>query len=518
MDLTSDLAVHAERLGKVSLRTLADSGEARSSRLLASAAGIEFDASKQRLDEAALNALFKAAREAGLEAKRDKLLSGGVVNPTEDRPALHMAYRHGARISGTPEAELVDRTQAQTRAFAETVRSGGYAPSGQPISRVVNIGIGGSDLGPRLVADALSDLAGDGPELRFVASLDPSDLKQAVSGAEPEAILFVVASKSFSTQETLMSAEAARDWLEGHVGPERAGAHFVAASAAPDKARAFGIAPEHVFDFPDWVGGRYSVWSAVGLALEIGLGPDLFEDFRAGARDMDAHFAVAPLEENIPVLKGLIDVWNRVALGYPSRCVAAYSARLGKLADYFQQLEMESLGKSVTLDNRPGPTPGGALVWGGNGTEIQHSFFQWLHQGRDVVPVDFIGIARHFASSDPRERALAANMAAQGAALLDGRQVDPKDEPLLAAHKSMPGGRPSNTLLLDDLSARTLGALIALHEHKVFVESVMYEINPFDQWGVELGKVLTKGILDGEISEYDASTRALLARTGLIQD
>ncbi|MEP3072964.1 glucose-6-phosphate isomerase [Maricaulis sp.] len=518
MDLTSDLAAHAERLGKVSLRTLADSGEARSSRLLASAAGIEFDASKQRLDEAALSALLKAAREAGLEAKRDKLLSGGVVNPTEGRPALHMAYRHGARISGTPEAELVDRTQAQTRAFAETVRSGDYAPSGEPIARVVNIGIGGSDLGPRLVADALSDLAGDGPELRFVASLDPSDLKQAVSGVEPEAILFVVASKSFSTQETLMSAEAARDWLEGHVGPERAGAHFVAASAAPDKARAFGIAPEHVFDFPDWVGGRYSVWSAVGLALEIGLGPDLFEDFRAGARDMDAHFAVAPLEENIPVLKGLIDVWNRVALGYPSRCVAAYSARLGKLADYFQQLEMESLGKSVTLDNRPGPTPGGALVWGGNGTEIQHSFFQWLHQGRDVVPVDFIGIARHFASSDPRERALAANMAAQGAALLDGRQVDPEAEPLLAAHKSMPGGRPSNTLLLDDLSARTLGALIALHEHKVFVESVMYEINPFDQWGVELGKVLTKGILDGEISEYDASTRALLARTGLIQD
>ncbi|MAC38808.1 MAG: glucose-6-phosphate isomerase [Oceanicaulis sp.] len=516
--LTSDLAAHAERLGKVSLRTLADSGETRSNRLLARAAGIEFDASKQRLDEAALNALFKAAREAGLEEQRDKLLSGGVVNPTEDRPALHMAYRHGARISGTPEAELVDRTQAQTRAFAETVRSGDYAPSGLPIARVINIGIGGSDLGPRLVADALSDLAGDGPELRFVASLDPSDLKQAVSGAEPEAILFVVASKSFSTQETLMSAEAARDWLEGHVGPERAGAHFVAASAAPDKARAFGIAPEHVFDFPDWVGGRYSVWSAVGLALEIGLGPDLFEDFRAGARDMDAHFAVAPLEENIPVLKGLIDVWNRVALGYPSRCVAAYSARLGKLADYFQQLEMESLGKSVTLDNRPGPTPGGALVWGGNGTEIQHSFFQWLHQGRDVVPVDFIGIARHFASSDPRERALAANMAAQGAALLDGRQVDPEAEPLLAAHKSMPGGRPSNTLLLDDLSARTLGALIALHEHKVFVESVMYEINPFDQWGVELGKVLTKGILDGEISEYDASTRALLARTGLIQD
>lgn len=518
MVLTSDIAGHAERLGNANLRDLADTGEARSDSLLLRAAGLEFDATKQRLDTVALGALVAAARAAGLEEKRDTLLAGGVVNPTEGRPALHMAYRRGARISGTPEAELVDRTQAQTRAFAEKVRSGEFQPSGKPIERVVNIGIGGSDLGPRLVADALADVADGGPELRFVASLDPGDLNHAVAGADPETVLFVVASKSFSTQETLMSAEAARDWLQRYLEPGKAGGHFVAASAAPDKARAFGIDPEHVFDFPDWVGGRYSVWSAVGLALEIGLGPNVFEDFRAGARDMDSHFAVAPLEANMPVLKGLIDVWNRAALGYPSRCVAAYSARLGKLADYFQQLEMESLGKSVTLDARPGPTPGGALVWGGSGTEIQHSFFQWLHQGKDIVPVDFIGIARHFSSDDPRERALAANMAAQGAALLQGRQVDPAEEPQLAAHKSMPGGRPSNTILLDDLTPRTLGALIALQEHKVFVESVMYEINPFDQWGVELGKVLTKGILDGEISEYDASTRALLARTGLVKD
>ena len=351
--------------------------------------------------------------------------------------------------------------------------------------------------------------------MRFVASLDPSDLEHAVAGADPATLLFVVASKSFSTQETLMSAEAARDWLASHVGADKAGAHFTAASAAPEKATAFGIDPDLVFDFPDWVGGRYSVWSAVGLALEIGLGPDVFEAFRKGAREMDTHFATAPLERNMPVLKGLVDVWNRIGMAYPARCVAAYSARLGKLADYFQQLEMESLGKSVTVDGEPAPTPGGALVWGGNGTEIQHSFFQWLHQGGDVVPVDFIGIARHFSSADPRERTLAANMAAQGAALLDGRQVDPAIEPKLAVHKSMPGGRPSATLLLDDLSPASLGALIALHEHKVFVESVLYDINPFDQWGVELGKVLTKGILDGDISSYDASTRALLARTGL---
>lgn len=512
----SDLKKHAQRLSDQRLRDLAEGGDERAGRLILRAAGLEFDATKQRLDMAALDALFAAARKAGLEEKRDALLSGGIVNATEGRPALHMAYRHGARIEGSPEAGLVDRTQAQTRAFAERVRSGEYQPSGKPIARVVNIGIGGSDLGPRLVADALADHAEDGPELRFVASLDPSDLEHAVAGADPETVLFIAASKSFSTQETLMSAEAARDWLSHHVSPQRVGHHFAAASAAPDKAKAFGIDPELVFDFPDWVGGRYSVWSAVGLSLEIGLGPDVFEDFRAGARDMDAHFAVTPLEENMPVLKGLVDVWNRAALGYPSRCVAAYSARLGKLADYFQQLEMESLGKSVTTDGKPGPTPGGALVWGGSGTEIQHSFFQWLHQGKDIVPVDFVGIARHFASGDARERTLAANMAAQGAALLDGRQVDAADEPVLAPHKSMAGGRPSATILLNDLAPRTLGALIALQEHKVFVESVLYDINPFDQWGVELGKVLTKGILDGEISGYDASTKALLARTGLL--
>lgn len=512
----SDILDHAKRLAGRPLRELADSGIGRSARLIHRAAGIELDASKQRVDEAVLDCLLDAARNAGLIEHRNSLLTGGIVNATEGRSALHMAYRQGANIHGSAEAELVERTQAQTRAFAQAVRGGTYQPSGKPITRVVNIGIGGSDLGPRLVADALADHAEAGPELRFVASLDPSDLHHAVAGGDPEAMLFIVASKSFSTQETLMTGEAARDWLAGRIGRDRAGAHFAAASAAPDKARAFGIEPERVFDFPDWVGGRYSVWSAVGLALEIGLGPTVFSAFRDGARAMDTHFAEAPLEANLPVLKGLLDVWNRVALGYPSRCVAAYSARLGKLADYFQQLEMESLGKSVTTDGQPGHTPGGALVWGGAGTEIQHSFFQWLHQGKDIVPVDFIGIARHFSSPDPRERALAANMAAQGAALLDGRKVDPAREPELAAHKSMPGGRPSTTLLLDDLTPETLGALIALHEHKVFVESVMYGINPFDQWGVELGKVLTKGILDGEISEYDASTKALLARTGLI--
>lgn len=490
----------------------------RAGSLLMAHAGIELDFSKQRLDHAALAALIAHLEALDFSTRRDALLTGGIVNASEGRPALHMAYRHGARIDGSQAAGLVDRTQAQTRAFATQVRSGKFRPSGKPVSRVVNIGIGGSDLGPRLVAEALGGFAADGPEMRFVASLDPSDLDRAVAGTDPESLLFVIASKSFSTQETLMTARAARDWLDGHVGSAQAGKHLAAASAARERAVAFGLDPERIFDFPDWVGGRYSVWSAVGLSLEIGLGPDVFAAFRDGARSMDEHFATAPLERNLPVMKGLVDFWNRGALGYHSRCVAAYSARLGLLPSYLQQLEMESLGKTVTADGQPSAMPGGALVWGGCGTEVQHSFFQWLHQGSDVTPVDFIGIARHFSSTDRRERVLAANMAAQGAALLDGIQLPPGDDPALAAQKSMPGGRVSSTLLLDALTPATLGALLALHEHKVFVESVLYGINPFDQWGVELGKVLTKGILDGQLSSYDASTQAMLARTGFVSD
>jgi glucose-6-phosphate isomerase len=509
-----NLNAHGARLATADLRALVESGPNRSEALLVSAAGIEFDASKQRIDEDAWAALLEFAAGSGVESRRDALLAGEVVNETERRAALHTAFRHGANIDGSYQAEAVERSQAATRTFAARVRSGEFAPSGKRIERVVNIGIGGSDLGPRLVADALRGGVDDALDVRFVASLDPTDLEQALIGCDPKAVLFIVASKSFSTQETLMTAQAARSWLSTQIDADRVGAHFAAASAARDKAVEFGLDPDLVFDFPDWIGGRYSVWCAVGLSIEIALGPDIFESLRSGARAMDEHFASAPMAQNLPIVKGLVDFWNRAVLGYPARCVAAYSARLGKLADFFQQLEMESLGKSVTRDGEPASFAGGALVWGGAGTEIQHSFFQWLHQGKDVVPVDFIGIARHFSSENPRERALAANMAGQGAALLDGRSVDVKADPDLAVHKSMPGGRGSSTILLDDLNAFNLGALLALHEHKVFVESVLYDINPFDQWGVELGKVLMKGILDGDHSGYDASTRALLKRTG----
>ncbi len=513
-----ELIDHAARLGEARVRELMALDPQRADGLLMAHAGIELDLSKQRLDRAALAALISHLESMGFNARRDALLTGGIANASEGRAALHMAYRHGARIEGSDVARLVDRTQGETRAFATQVRNGQFQPAGKRVTRVVNIGIGGSDLGPRLVADALSSCDGSGPELRFVASLDPSELEGAVAGTDPEALLFVIASKSFSTQETLMNGQAARNWIAGHVGSDQAGRHFIAASAARDKAVAFGIDPVRIFDFPDGVGGRYSVWSAVGLSLEIGLGPDVFAAFRNGARSMDEHFATAPLERNLPVVKGVVDFWNRAVLGYPSRCVAAYCAHLGLLPGFLQQLEMESLGKSVGVDGHPVDLPGGALVWGGCGTEVQHSFFQWLHQGSDVAPVDFIGVAAHFSSADRRERVLAANMAAQGAALLDGVQVPPGQDPAGAAQKSMPGGRVSSVLLLDELTPATLGALLALHEHKVFVESVLYGINPFDQWGVELGKVLTKGILAGELSGYDASTQALLARTGFVSD
>tara|TARA_R110002072_G_scaffold71403_2_gene171270 strand:+ start:2903 stop:4456 length:1554 start_codon:yes stop_codon:yes gene_type:complete len=516
--LSPELIAHAARLDTARIRDLLTGDPQRAGSFLLAHAGLELDISKQRLDRAALATLLAHLHALEFEARRDAMLSGAIVNASEGRPALHMAYRHGARIEGSDAAGIVDRTQAQTRAFATQVRSGEFQPAGKPVTRVINIGIGGSDLGPRLVADALDSPDRAGPELRFVASLDPTELDRSVAGTDPQALLFVIASKSFSTQETLMTGLAAHDWIAGHVGSDRAGNHFAAASAAREKAVAFGIDPNRIFDFPDWVGGRYSVWSAVGLSLEIGLGPEVFSAFRDGARTMDKHFATAPLDRNLPVMKALVDFWNRGVVGLPSRCVAAYSARLGLFPGFLQQLEMESLGKSVNSDGLAAELPGGALVWGGCGTEVQHSFFQWLHQSGDVTPVDFIGIAAHFASPDRRLRMLAANMAAQGAALLDGLKVPPGEDPVVAAQRSMPGGRVSSTLLLDELTPATLGALLALHEHKVFVESVLYGINPFDQWGVELGKVLTKGILDGGLSGYDASTQAMLARTGFVSD
>lgn len=507
--LQDALADHALRLLEADLAEL--SRAPRDARLTASGPHLFLDARKQRLDGPALDALFALLGDARFETWRERLLTGAIVNETESRAALHTALRDSSRLTDGRTAASLRAARAATATFAEACMREDVL-DGHPVRRVINIGIGGSDLGPRLVHDALKAYRREGVELRFVSNLDPADLEDALEGADPETTLVCITSKSFTTQETRLNANAARAWLSRHLGEAGANARLAASTANPERARDFGVAPARVFAFAGGVGGRYSLWSAAGLCLEIAYGPEVFDRLLAGAAAMDGHFASAPVEHNLPVLKALIDVWNRTGLKRASRCVAVYSSRLERLPAYLQQLEMESLGKSVTRAGAPLAEGGcGALVWGGRGSDVQHSFFQWLHQGLDEAPVDFVAIASLVRSADPRAKALGANLAAQGAALLDGAAGAGEH----AAHRAMPGGRASTTMLIDDLSPQALGALIALHEHKVFVEALLYGLNPFDQWGVELGKTLANAILAGDVSGFDPSTRDLLNRLDL---
>ncbi|WP_421860325.1 glucose-6-phosphate isomerase [Oceanicaulis sp.] len=486
------------------------SDESRSDALQFEAAGLYLDLRRQKLTLQTWRALVERADVLGVDERLAALFAGEIVNGTEQRPALHPACRNPALLGESDAAAAMIDTRKKTRAFA-ALMGRPDALDGHPVRRVVNIGIGGSDLGPRFVYDALGAFRRDGVETHFVSNLDPADLDDALDGADPETTLILVISKSFTTQETLMNARAARAWIVKYLGEAGVSARFAAATACPDKAKAFGLDEDRIFAFLDGVGGRYSLWSAAGLALETGLGSDVFDRLLKGARAMDEHVATTPLARNMPVAKALIDVFNRAGLGLPSRCVAAYSSRLERLPSYLQQLEMESLGKSVNAEGQPlSEGHSGPLVWGGRGSDLQHSVFQWLHQGLDEAPVDFIAIADH-GRNDERVRALNANLAAQGAALTHGRT----GEGDLAKHKAIRGGRASATFVMDRLSPETLGALIALHEHKVFVEAVIYGLNPFDQWGVELGKSLARSILSGDMAGFDGPARELTHRLGL---
>lgn len=510
-DVAGLMKDHAARLAALDLSALARSGGGRDAALQWQAGPVHLDARHQRLDAPAMDALFALAADAGFDAARKALLSGAIVNATEERPALHAALRDTGALADRALASRIDEAKGRTAAFAKACQTDGAVP-GKPFTRIINIGIGGSDLGPRLIYGALKAYRRNGVDLRFVSNLDPSDLEDAIEGADPATTLVCVTSKSFTTSETLMNARAARDWLAASLGQDAANARIAAATAAPDKAQAFGVAPERIFAFEEGVGGRYSLWSAAGLCLEIALGPEVFARLLAGARAMDAHFADAPAVDNLPLAKALIDVWNRAGRGCLARCVAAYSSRLDLLPAYLQQLEMESLGKSVAVDGTPvGASAGGQLVWGGKGSDVQHSFFQWLHQGRNEVPVDFIAMKALYAEGDARARALGANLVAQSAALLDGHE----GEGPLAAHKTMGGGRASSVITLDRLDPEGLGALIALHEHKVFCEGLVYGLNPFDQWGVELGKVLARDLLDGNHTRFDPPSLDLARAFGL---
>jgi glucose-6-phosphate isomerase len=503
----------------------------RLARLTLDAAGLTLDLSKQPWSLQDLAEALDLARAAGVEAARARLFSGEIVNASEQRPALHVALRApagaGLRAAGVEVSPEVEATRQAMRRFADGVRSGALrGATGRPFRAILHIGIGGSDLGPRLVWEALKPLD---PlvELRFAANVDPAELAQALTGLDPAETLVVVVSKTFTTLETLANAEAARAWLRAALGPG-ADAHLAAVSAAPERAQAFGVAPDRVFAFWDWVGGRYSLWSAVGLSCAAALGFEVFERLLAGARAMDEHFAGAPLERNAPVLLALAHVFNRNGLGRPMRAVVPYAQRLRLFAAFLQQLEMESNGKRVDARGRPLQRPTAASVFGDAGTNGQHAFFQLLHQGTDVIPVDFVAV-RDGSEGEPAAQAkLLANAVAQAEALMVGRpEAEVRAElagkglsraeiDALAPQRTFPGDRPSSFILLDRLDPERLGALVALYEHKTFVEGVLWGINSFDQWGVELGKTLATRVLGelegGPAGSHDPSTEALIAR------
>lgn len=451
----TQLTAQAESWRTVHLRELFGADAQRGAQFSVEAAGVRYDYSRQRLGAITLRLLSHLAEERGLAEWREALLSGKVVNSTENRAAWHTALR-----ASSPPKEVAD-TLARMRRLANAARSGAFR-------RVVNLGTGGSDLGPRLLADALGDKTLD---VRFAANVDPHDLQRALAGAEPEETLFVIASKTFTTQETMSNAQAAKRW---------GGRHFYAVSSNVELARKFGAT--EVLPMCDWVGGRFSVWSAVGFAAMCALGVDAFDEFLAGGRDVDEHFAHAPLEKNIPVLMALIGVWNTNFLGAATHAVLPYSNALRLLPSYLQQLEMESNGKRIDRRGQVVEYATAPVLWGAEGTVSQHSFHQLLHQGTQVVPCDFIDLGL--------ERNLSANARAQADALAFGT-----DDAKLPPHRQYPGNRPSSMLTLDGLSPRNVGRLIALYEHKVFVQGVLWNIDSFDQWGVELGKEMANKIL-----------------------
>ena len=466
-----------------------------------------FDYSKHRIDEHVLRALFDLARAQKLEEKRDRMFAGGVVNPTEGRAALHTALRapKGAsvKVDGVDVMPEVLDVRAKVAAFARGVRDGTVKGStGKALTDIVNIGIGGSDLGPAMAARALTPFGHPRIRTHFVSNVDGADIGDTLKDLDPATTLFIVASKTFTTQETMTNARTARAWLAGRLGDAAVEHHFAAVSTALDRVKQFGIGDDRVFGFKDWVGGRYSVWSSIGLSVVIQIGPEAFADFLAGAHDVDAHFRQAPLESNIPALMGLIGVLYRNAWGFATQAVIPYDQRLGRFPAYLQQLDMESNGKHVHIDGTRVRESTGPVVWGEPGTNGQHAFFQLLHQGTEVVPVDFL-VAAEPTDADPKHHELlVANCLAQSQALMVGRSEDEvkalmtrsgADAGAIAAvapHKQFDGDRPTSTFLYRKLDPRMLGRLIALYEHRVFTMAAIWDTNPFDQWGVELGKEL----------------------------
>ena len=500
------------------------------------------DYSKNLIRPQTLKLLLKLAKEAGVETLREAMFAGEKINLTEGRAVLHTALRNRSDrpvlVDGHDVMPDVREVLDRMRAFADKVRTGkwkGFATKGQsgkPITDVVNIGIGGSDLGPAMVCLALKPYGGN-IRAHFVSNVDPSHLVDTLEDLNPATTLFVVASKTFTTQETLLNAQAARAWLMDAAKDEKAVAkHFVAVSTNETAVREFGIDPANMFGFWDWVGGRYSLWSAIGLPIALYIGMDEFEELLAGAHDMDEHFRAAPLDANMPTLMALLGLWYNNFWDADSYAVLPYEQRLSRFTAYLQQLDMESNGKSVTREGRPVKVSTGPVLFGEPGTNGQHAFYQLIHQGTKLIPCDFLAAAESHNDVNGQHAVLLSNFLAQPEALMRGKTgaevetelaqagLSKKDIKALAPHKVFRGNRPTNTLLYRKLTPRTLGRLIALYEHKVFVQSALWNVNAYDQWGVELGKQLAKVILpelNGESAArtaggHDASTAALIAR------
>jgi glucose-6-phosphate isomerase len=522
------LESHYAEISDRSLRELFAEDPARGERFTAEAAGIFLDYSKNRIDAETLRLLLALAEESDLAGHRDSMFRGEHINVSEDRAVLHVALRmpRGTPlvVDGVDVVEEVNDVLDAMAAFAQRVRSGEWkGHTGKPIRNVINVGIGGSDLGPVMAYEALRHYSRRDMTFRFVSNVDSTDLVEATRDLSAEETLFIIASKTFGTLETLTNATSARDWIVGELGDESAVAkHFVAVSTNAERVSKFGIDTANMFGFWDWVGGRYSMDSAIGLSTMVAIGPDQFRELLAGFHDMDEHFKTAPLAENLPVLMGLLALWYGDFFGAQTAGVMPYEQYLKRFPAYLQQLTMESNGKHVNLEGAPVDYQTGAVYWGEPGTNGQHSFYQLIHQGTKLIPVDLIGFGKSLNPLRDHHDILSSNVFAQAQALAFGKteqEVRAEGTPEhVIPHRVMEGNRPTNVLLAEVLTPRLLGALVALYEHSVFTQGTIWNIDSFDQWGVELGKALATQIIPELESEsepelgHDSSTNALIRR------
>lgn len=522
------LAAHHKKIKDVTLHELFAADAKRGEKLTASAAGLFLDYSKNRVTEETLSLLLQLAEESGLTAHRDAMFAGEKINITEDRAVLHVALRapKGQKIlvDGKDVVPEVHQVLEKMGAFADRVRSGKWkGHTGKKIKNVVNIGIGGSDLGPVMAYEALKHYSRRDMNFRFVSNVDGIDFVEATHDLDPAETLFIVSSKTFTTLETMTNAQSARDWLVKGLGNDKAVAkHFVAVSTNAEKVSAFGIDTANMFGFWDWVGGRYSMDSAIGLSTMLAVGPENFGKLLAGFHAMDKHFRTAPLAKNLPVLMGLLAVWYTDFFNAQTVAVLPYEQYLKRFPAYLQQLTMESNGKHITLSGNKVDAETGPIYWGEPGTNGQHSFYQLIHQGTRLIPCDFIAFAKALTPLGRHHDILIANVLAQAEALAFGKtpeQVKAEGTPdWLVPHRVFEGNRPSNTILAESLTPEALGSLVALYEHSVFTQGVIWQINSFDQWGVELGKALAQAIIPELESatlpklKHDSSTNALIKR------